>query len=317
MNFQIDVSRIYRNKAGYQVNGYHFNRSFQTETHSAETFLNTVIREGFPYTVHHAKREPHETGANARNCTTPKHQENFVSSQVLTGDDDSGCAKLVDWWRNDPFFGRYGWAFVHSVSSKPNAQKGHPTIIFDRPITDLELWRECLAAFHHAYPKLDPSVKNPVATIYNGRGCEVVCINSLENVCPFEVFEHCILTPYWEHVAAEEAAFSAENISSLKPIEINPTRANRYVEVAIENLLHEVATAPVGRRHITLRDKSKRIGHLLAAEWHAVKLTNIDVQLMQCVKQCGYVQAHGISSAKRIIQSGLKLGFAKPAPLPF
>ena len=257
MKFSVDVSRAYHNKQGYQVNGYWFNRSFQTETHSAETFFNTVIREGFPYTVHHAKREPCKTGADARNCTTPKHSENFVSSQVLTGDDDSACNNLVEWWRSDPFFGRYGWAFVHSVNSQPNAQKGHPTIIFDKPITDLELWRECLAAFHHVYPQLDPSVKNPVATIYNGRGCEVVCINTLETVCPFEVFEHCILTPYRKYVAMQEAVFSAENTASISLSEINPTRANRYVEVAIKNLLREVATAPVGRRHITLRDEEQ------------------------------------------------------------
>ena len=316
MKFQIDVSRAYRNKAGYQVNGYQFNRSFQTETHSAETFLNTVIREGFPYTVHHAKREPHETGADARNCTTPKHQENFVSSQVLTGDDDSGFAKLVDCWHNDPFFGRYGWAFVHSVSSQPNAQKGHPIIIFDRPITSLELWRECLAAFHCAYPHLDPSVKNPVATAYNGRGCEVVCINGLGNVCPFEVFEHCILTPYREHVAEEKAVFSAENTLPLNSAEINSTRANRYVEVAIENLLHEVASASVGRRHITLRDKSKRLGHLLSAEWHTVSLSDPIQLLMHQAMRNGYIKTHSKQDASRIITSGLSLGSRVPALIP-
>ena len=168
MVFQIDVSRAYRDKNGYCLNSYRFNRSFHMETHSAETFLNTVIREGFPYTAHHAKREPCETGADTRGCTTTKHQESFISSQVLTGDDDSGCVGLVDWWRNDPFFGRYGWTFVHSVNSKQNAEKGHPTIIFDKPVTSLDLWRECLAAFHHVYPQLDPSIKNPVATVYNG-----------------------------------------------------------------------------------------------------------------------------------------------------
>ena len=314
--FQLDVSRAYRNKCGYKTHGYRLNRSFQTEGHSAETFLNTVIDQGFPYTVHHAKREPSVTGADKRGCTTPKHQENFLSSQLLTGDDDSGCADLADGWCNDPFFGRYGWAFVHSTNSQPHAQKGHPTLIFDKPITDLTLWRECLAAFHHAYPQLDPSVKNPVATIYNGQECDVVLINGLENVCPFEVFEHCILMPYRAHVAAQEAALPTEHIT-LNSAEINPTRANRYVEVAIENLLHEVATAPVGRRHITLRDKSKRIGHLLSAEWHTFAPSNIEAILFNCALANGYAGEHTQSATVRTILSGIQLGKRFPAQTPY
>ena len=314
--FQLDVSRAYRNKCGYKTHGYRLNRSFQTERHSAETFLNTVLLEGFPYTVHHAKREPSVTGADKRGCTTPKHQENFLSSQLLTGDDDSGCVDLADGWCNDPFFGRYGWAFVHSTNSQPHAQKGHPTLIFDKPINDLTLWRECLAAFHHAYPQLDPSIKNPVATIYNGQGCEVVLINGLENVCPFEVFEHCILMPYREHLAAQEAVFSAENTPSLNSAEINPTRANRYVKVAIDNLLHEVANAPVGRRHITLRDKSKRIGHLVSADWHTVELNPMMERLIHAAKANGFIQTHSIQHVRRTIESGFTLGCQQPARLP-
>ncbi|MGB1249110.1 MAG: hypothetical protein ACPG8W_00640 [Candidatus Promineifilaceae bacterium] len=316
MRFQVDVSRSYRNKHGYQVSGYRFNRSFQTETHSAKTFLNTVICEGFPYTVHHAKREPSETGADTRNCSTPKHLENFLSSQILTGDDDSGQANLDDWWCNDPFFSRYGWAFVHSVNSQPHAQKGHPTLIFEQPITDLALWRECLTAFHHAYPQLDPAIKNPVATIYNGVGCKVVHINDLDCVCPFEVFEHCILAPYRASVAMQDAAFSTNNLPLFNASAINLTRANRYVEVAIERLLHDVATAPVGRRHITLRDKSKRIGHLLAAEWHEVRLDSVVDRLIEAAKANGFVQTHGQQHVRRTVESGLSLGRRHPTEIP-
>ena len=88
--FQIDVSRTYRNKEGYKPGaGYKLNNSFETETHTPQSFLNTIVKEGWPYTMVHRKRSPQETGAIKRNpnLSTPKHLENFISRQELTADE--------------------------------------------------------------------------------------------------------------------------------------------------------------------------------------------------------------------------------------
>ena len=207
MTFNVDVSRIYRNKEGYKASGYKLNMSFETETHTPQTFIDDVIRKGWPYTMAHLKRSPQETGADKRGVTTPKHTENFTSMQVLTGDDDSKTPNVVDFWLSDPFFSRWGWLFVESVNSKPDAQKGHPTLLFDEAVTDAALYKDCLRAFCTAYPRLDWLI-NVDRTIYNAKGATV---HELGNVCPFADFEREILTPWRKIEAEKQAAIEAEH----------------------------------------------------------------------------------------------------------
>lgn len=315
IQFQIDVSRRYRNKAGYQVSGYLFNWSFQTETHLPITLLTDVIQQGWPYTVHHAKREPTETGADERGCTTPKHCENFLSSSVLTADDDSQTDTVVQSWLHDPFFSRYGWAFVESCSSTSKQQKGHPILIFDQPICDLNLWRECLKAFAWTYPHVDRAMTNPVCTFYNKENSIVYLVNGVNNLCPFAEFEEAILRPYRDYLAEQRARFSAES-RIVSQLTRENSRTNAWVQQGIKNLLREIATAPVGQRHITIRDKSKRIGHLLAAEWHSYQLSEAIDAIMSRVQQNGYLQEHNESATYQLISTGLELGASDPAPPP-
>ena len=315
--FQLDVSFLYRNKSGYAANGALFNRSFQTISLTPASLLIEVIQQGWPYTAVHTKREPSATGADARGVKTPKHIENFVSSQVLTGDDDSGSAETIAHWLAAPFFSRYGWAFVESASSTPTAQRGHPILLFDKPITSLNLWRDCLRAFVHAYPHLDSAIKNPVATYYNQQGAKVYLVNGGNNICPFSVYEHCILLPYYEWLAATQIVTGSET----EQIQLSTSRMpddlhDRYLLKAVDSLLFEVASAENGSRHITLRNKSKRIGHLLAGNWHSVVMTDIEDRLLCAAERCHYVQEHGIGVTRSTIVSGLYLGRQQPAPLP-
>lgn len=212
ITFQVDVSRTYRNKEGYDAGGYKLNISFQTESHTGASFIDDVIQQGWPYTMVHQKRSPEETGAAARKVVTPKHIENFVSSQLLTGDDDSKTPGVIDWWWRDPFFSRYGWFFAESVNSVTGeAEKGHPTLLFDEPITDPALYKDCLRAFCFAYPRLD-HLTNIDRTIYNAQEARV---HILGNICPFPVFEQEILTPWRIAEAEKRAAIEAEQARRL------------------------------------------------------------------------------------------------------
>lgn len=316
IQFQIDVSYKYRNKTGYKVSGYRFNRSFQTVTLTPQQLLDDVIRQGWPYTMAHAKREPTETGASDRGVVTPKHAENFVSSQLLTGDDDRAQPGVIQEWLDDPFFGRYGWAFVPSVNSKPNAEKGHPILIFDKPITDIALWRECLKAFRWRYPQLDKGMENPVLVYCNPRHAKVRLVNGVDGICPFEVFKCEILQPYRKCKASLQAERRLEVGESSAENPISNMRANQYVQKAIRAVLQEVASAEKGQRHIILRDKSKRIGHLLAASWHDVSMPHIQDELFYWACVNGYVADHNEAAARQTISSGFQLGKVTPSELP-
>ena len=132
-SFKVSVSRTYRNKDGYKVGGYRLNQSFKTETHTPTSFVEKVIKEGWPYTMVHLKRSPEETGAIARGVKTTKHKENFVSSQLITGDDDGKKQSgAIEFWQKDSFFSQYGFLNVESVNSVPGVrEKCHPTILFE------------------------------------------------------------------------------------------------------------------------------------------------------------------------------------------
>jgi hypothetical protein len=275
-----------------------------------------VIQQGWPYTVQHAKREPSETGADKRGCTTPKHCENFLSSSVLTADDDSQTSTLIRSWLTDPFFRHYGWAFVESCNSTPQKQKGHPILIFDQPITDLNLWRECLKAFAWAYPRVDRAMTNPVCTFYNRQNSVVHLVNGVDNLCPFALFEHCILRPYRQQLIEERARFSVETPNHQLADSGKTRRANVWVQRAINNLLREIATAPIGQRHVVIRDKSKRIGHLLAAEWHTVQIANPLELILLHVQRNGYLQEHDETNTRQLVASGIALGSSAPASVP-
>lgn len=314
LTLTLDVSSCPHNKFAYTINGYALNRSFQSVVLAPQDLHHDVIQAGKAYTAVHSKREPVMTGAAARGVTTPKHSENFVSSQLLTADDDSSSVAVIDGWLADPFFGRYGWAFVESTNSTPTAQRGHPLILFDQPITSLAIWRDCLAAFVHAYPRVDPAMKNPMATYCNKPGASVHFVSGLNNICPLRVYVHCILLPYYHHLASLEAA--RRPVHREIPSVSTNARHDRYVIRTVENTLQQIASAENGTRHILLRNKSKFLGHLLAADWHSLPFGDIEEQLLRAAEACSYVQDHGIGITRRTIESGLELGAQSPNPLP-
>lgn len=273
ITFQVDVSRTYRNKEGYKVGPGRLNTSFKTEPHTPESFLDSVIRQGWPYTMVHLKRSPQETGAAARNVKTPKHTENFISRQDLTGDIDNKQARpgVIAQWLHDSFFRQYGWAFVESVNSIPGqVEKGHPTLIFDRPITCAKLWKECMQAWIWKYPDLDRTVAHADLTVYNAQNARV---HLLGNICPFEVFEREILEPYREHLA-EQAAIEAE-YQRQRQAEREKAKGKAkqdagaledYLTRTLDGIFDFVANQR-DNRHGGILWAGKKVGGLEAAEW--------------------------------------------------
>jgi hypothetical protein len=322
--FKIDVSRTYRNKEGYKAGAYRLNTSFETEIHTPETFLNNVIRRGWPYTMVHHKRSPEETGAAARGVSTPKHYENWLGRQELTGDDDSGAPGVIDFWLRDDWFKQYGFAFVESVNSKPGqAEKGHPTIIFDRPVIDLALYKECMKALAFKYYRLDP-LSNADRTWFNAEGARV---HKLGNICPWVVFERDILQPYRDHQAEQLGKRRAERKRQQAAYK-EAQRTGRtddgddaiddYIKATLEDTFNWLATRPRGR-HAALYAAGVRVGRLRAAEWAPwVPFANIENEAIRATHANGYFNAYAHSDKEvlRTFNAGLSRGELDPAPRP-
>lgn len=330
LTFEVDVSRTYRNKEGYEASGYKVNTSFVTESHTPGSFIETVIKEGWPYTMAHDKRSPEETGAAARGVTTPKHTENFRSAQLLTFDDDSREAGVVDWWLADPFFSKHGWLFVESVNSRPGKEKGHPTILLDRPIEDGAIYKECLQAFSYAYPRLDRLV-NVDRTIYNAEGATV---HELGNVCPFDVFEREILAPYRQAEREKLEAVEAERAKRQAAYEQakaeGRTVPNDVKEACVAGYLtwvfEKVARASAGdNRNSRLYWAGRCIAGVEDTEWatpYKHLLSNVEGRIVRAADANGYLKdyAHGNDNeVLRIFRRGRQAGgeaLEEPVPRP-
>ncbi|MCL4302191.1 MAG: hypothetical protein KJ077_41270 [Anaerolineae bacterium] len=327
LTFKVDVSRTYRNKTGYKAGGYKLNSSFKTETHTPESFKETVIKEGWPYTMAHLKRSPQETGAAARGVKTAKHRENFISRQELTADDDSKAPGVIDFWLHDPFFARYGWAFVESVNSRPGvAEKGHPTLIFDRPITDPKLYKLCAKAFIWHYPRVDKSVHNIDRTIYNAQNARV---HWLGHICPFEVFEREILEAYRAHLVEVEAQRKAA--ARRRQAELRKARqegrllkggpaVEKYLQASLDGIFDFVARQ-TDNRHAAIFWAGTHIGALEAVTWsmdYRHLFDNVELRVIEACHANGYIDHPngGEQEILRTFNDGRRAGATDPVPEP-
>lgn len=316
MKFKIDVSRVYKNKDGYSAGGYKLNTSFVTEEHTPESFIDSVIKQGWPYTFHHAKRPPKETGAAGRGVTTPKHTENFLSLQVLTFDDDSKAPNVVNGWLGDKFFSQYGFAFVESVNSESGtAEKGHPTIILDAPITDPELAKECLEAFLYRHKRLDP-LKNIDRTIYNAEGARV---HLLGNICPFVVYEQYILKPYRKYLATKER--EALEIEIRRQVEFENAPQSEiddsddairiYIQKSLDGIFDYVSRTASGRNGL-INWAGYRVAGLQKAHWtsdHQDLFTDVEQRIADAAAVNGYSSEYGHGKSDEAVRI-FNLGYA-------
>jgi len=318
--FKVDVSRTYKDKTGYAAGGYRLNTSFETEHHTPQSFLENVVKEGWPYTMAFYKRSPEETGAKAkRNVSTAKHTENYHSRQELTLDDDSQAPDVIDFWLNDWFFSRYGLAFVESANSKPTAQKGHPTFIFDRPLTDPALYQEAAKAAIWHYRKagrrgLDAGTHNIDRTWYNAAAATVHYIGA---VCPWDAFELAILQPYRQHKEQKRQAAEALRLQAAprRTVPATTDRLQTYVESSINGILNFVATRRETERHHSILWAGNKIGSLEAAEWvDPLQLAGITNDIIAAVRQTG--APYSDQEILRVFNDGRRWGQMRPAEQP-
>lgn len=309
--FRVDVSRKYKNKEGYKAGGGALNTSFVTEKHTPESFLQ-VIKSGYAYTMVHKKIDPKVTGADKRRVKTPKHIENFVSSQVLTLDDDRGTDSVIWDWLDDSFFSKYGFAFAESSSSTQRKQKGHAIFIFDREINDPVLYKDCLRAACTYYGKRVDWLVNIDRTIYNGENQPV---HVLGNICPFEVFETEILNP-WRDEQIKQSKELEEKRKNL-PVFVQNGSDNlysAYIQGYLNWIAEHVASKQKGQnRNIAVYWAGRCIGGLHNTDWAQpyLHLTNgFGDKIITASIQNGYYNEYAgyDSEILRIYERGIAAG---------
>lgn len=327
LTFELSVSRRFRNKDGYKKgNAYALNWSFETESHTAASFVEDVVKQGCPYTMVHLKRTPEETGAAARKVTTPKHTENFVSRQELTLDDDGKKAgDVLGRWLRDPFFTNFGLCFNESFSSQPGAERGHAVFLFDKPIADAALYQDCLKAACTQWPSVDWLI-NIDRTVYNASSQPS---HWLGNVCPFDIFERVILQPWREKEAVKRRELEAKIAASHTRQAVNVVPAGdrfyrSFLAGYVRWIVGKLANKGSGdNRNSAIYWAGRTVAGIDAAAWASQYLdiiSGIESEIVAAAGRNGYLQDYAGGSEEevlRIFRRGRAVGGeVLPAPVP-
>ena len=318
LQFALDVSRAFVNKDGAKQS-YRFHTSFVTETHTLESFLE-LVRAGYAYTAPFAKISPEVTGAAVRGVLTPHHTENWLESQIITLDDDSRAQGVVAKWWGDDWFGRYGFAFAESSSSVAfTAEKGHPIIILDQPITDPALYKECLKAACAYWPEVD-QLHDITRSFYNAQNARV---HMLGNVCPWDVFVRDILEPYRMAQAVMAQAKAVQRVTGGAAAAVaSGDRIERYLLARFNGALGLLERTTAGQnRHKRLLWFGQFVGAIEATDWaraHLHILGDVEGAAVSACTTNGYLDDHCHGRAEgvyRTLAAGRAIPFA-PLDMP-
>ena len=297
-------------------------KHFKTERHTPQTFLKR-IKAGWQYTNAHYKRFP-STMADAdfingrrRNVKTPRIKENFAGSRVISLDDDSAKPGIVDYWiKGEP--AQYIYAFVESSNSKPSKEKGHPVIILNADITNIQDYEELLRAINYAYPQLDQSINTCNRITYNKIGAK---IHEVGNIVTYaQLFQRFVL-PYREHLQRQEMVLN-ECLNAMQGekatygTQSNENRLQAYQQAAYKRIIDELAQTLAGRNQALLK-ASTQIGRFLITEWADKNLwLNAETDVIKACLQNGYIPQYGNEhEVLRIFNIGRNNAY-QPVPRP-
>ena len=312
----------FRNVSGKQAKSH--TKHFKTERHTPQTFLKR-IKAGWQYTNAHYKRFPATMtdtdfiDGRRRNVKTPRIKENFAGSRVISLDDDSAKPVIVDYWtKGEP--SNYLYAFVESATSRPGKEKGHPVIILNADITNIQDYEELLRAINYAYPQLDQSINSCNRITYNKRGAT---IHEVGNIVTYaQLFQRFVL-PYREHLQRQEMAFNAIQgkrvVHGTQNNENQLQASNRlaaYQQAAYKRIIDELGQTLAGRNQALLK-ASTQIGRFLITEWADKNLwLNAETDIIKACLQNGYIPKYGNEQeVLRIFNIGRNNAY-QPVPRP-
>lgn len=87
-------------------------------------------------------------------------------------------------------------------------------------------------------------------------------------------------------------------------------RERNYAEAVLETVVHEIQTAPRGRRNSTLNSVAYRLGRMVGAGW--IDCYNVETRLLAAAARLRHED--GDAAVKATIKSGIDAGIRKPHP---
>ena len=287
--FLLDVNLHYTGKEAHQMgedgkkpSGVVYNDTFETYELTPKRLLK-VIANGFSYSQSvFAKVPPYEyESAVSRGVFSMKIEENFISSQILTLDDDRGIPNAVEEWLSDEWVRQNAYCITHSASSKPGIkEKVHVVFIFDTPIYDPAQWKVYLRAATTHFSQCDP-LTNIMRTIFNGE-CKTVDpetgeilldlekITVLGNIVSHQEWNNTIVYP-WMLDTAEKKAVAKAHILSQKnnlPVSSDTDTLREHLTVRIAGIEKFLANKTAGdNRNHALCSASYLLGQLHISPW--------------------------------------------------
>lgn len=157
--------------------------SFQTESHSLETFAQRVTGDGCAFSA--VCRDAYRDEAH------------FISAQHLALDDDRGTAESsLEALAAEPFIAANAAILYETPSSKPDNPKARVVFVLDEPFTDPGAWRQAQAALLWKYGDTDPQVKDAARFFYGRRDAPR---RLLGHVLYRDILQQEVIEPYVRH----------------------------------------------------------------------------------------------------------------------
>lgn len=199
-------------KSGYQRNKYKFGRSFHIKELTLAQLIYTLTVRGFPITAPHARLEP-RSKAKKRDVKTFRHTENFLMSGCPLGflmldDDGHAIDDSLEFWKNDPFFNKYGSFLYETASSTAAKRKVRPCFVFeDFTITTDLAMTDMVRGFYDFYGGRIDKLSDVIRVFYGVPDARTYFVGK---TLPQSVYQERILNPYMDGKAMEETLIDKE-----------------------------------------------------------------------------------------------------------
>jgi AAA domain len=303
VRFQVAINRLWPGEKlkANDARWGDYNGAFRTEEHTPPSLFREV-------TMGHAF---------CAALSGYRKMENFVSSQVLTLDIDTGSPTLAT-LLDDPFIAQYATFIAPTPSWAPDDERWRVVFVLPEALPTAELYCKAQTALLTRYGTTDQSVKDAARFFFgakpgNGEGVY------LGNYLPMA--EVVVLVSEYESKRRDvEGVERRQQLPPVDPATITGTTPDeRYISAAVEQERQWLASQSkgTGTRHHGLMTVAAKLESLRQSDWLSpAARAGIDpyAVALDAATANGYVADYGVEDARRAITWGI--GVAEPRAEP-
>ena len=160
-----------------------FTASFYTESHSIDSLISRVTKDGFSFCPVMDK--------------SYRKTANFISAQHIGLDDDRGTTESsLEALEEDPFIADHAAFLYETPSSTPEHPKARIVFILDTPFTNADEYRTAQEAMWSKFGATDAHVKEPARFFWGRVNAQSI---NLGNVLYRDVLQEHVIEPFQLH----------------------------------------------------------------------------------------------------------------------